>query len=86
MTIDDDESETVATFWSAGSYGAFPIEIVKRDREFYVYPMEHDERGPFGNLEDASSAAEDEFGCTEGGFWDSLEDAEEQFRKMDRPD
>ncbi len=86
MEKNADYQVTAATFWSAGSLGPFPIEIVERDGSFYICALEHDDRGPFSSLNEASDAADIDFGCTDGGFWSCVEDAEDRFREMSSAD
>jgi hypothetical protein len=62
--------------YSVGSFGVYPMRFYSRGNEYFYDPQEHGERGPFESIDDALSHAEIDFGSTDGGFWESLEDAE----------
>ncbi|MDG1325013.1 MAG: hypothetical protein P8P49_04530 [Opitutales bacterium] len=59
-----------------GSSLASTLGFYSRGDEYFYDPQEHGERGPFESIDDALSHAEIDFGSTDGGFWESLEDAE----------
>lgn len=77
------DPNVVATYWTVGSFGPFPIEIVSTPDGFVVRPLEHDERGRFETIEAAIDFLRFDFGCTDGGLWESLEEAEAHAAEMD---
>jgi hypothetical protein len=76
MNDTEDEPEELACCYSVGSYGPFPITFYALGEEFFYHPQEHDDQGPFSSLEAALAHAKMDFGMTDGGFHDTLEDAE----------
>lgn len=71
----EDDFRVLASYWSVGSFGAFPIEIVQSLDGFFVSPSDHESRGPFATVDAAVDAARMDFECTDGGFWDTAEEA-----------
>ncbi len=78
----DEDPVEVRCCYSVGSYGPFPIDFYRQGEKFYYCPQEHDTRGPFESLDDALEAADTDFGCTDGGFWESFEDAQKHAGRM----
>jgi hypothetical protein len=74
---EDPEPEELKCCYSVGSFGPFPITFYALDGKVFYDPQEHDERGPFESLEEAMEDADRDFGMTDGGFHENLEDAEE---------
>jgi len=78
----DDDVIYLRTCYSVGSFGAFPIEFYRKDDNYYYHPMESDHRGPFESLEAAVADADGDFGCTDGGFWETIDEAEAHVEAM----
>lgn len=80
--MEEENQEFVKEYYSVGGYGPFPISFYKIGDEYYYIPMEHDTEGPFDSLGEAVKQAEIDFGMTDGGFYESLEDAEKHAEWM----
>jgi hypothetical protein len=70
------EPEELKCCYSVGGFGPFPITFYSLDGKVFYHPQEYDERGPFKSLQEALEDAEMDFGTNDGGFHNSLEDAE----------
>ncbi len=73
----DEQRKELRCCYSVGSFGPFPISFYSIKDEFYYDPQEHGERGPFKSLKIALEDAERDFWGGDGGFHESLEDAEQ---------
>jgi hypothetical protein len=73
---DDSEPEELKCCYSVGGFGPFPIAFYAREGKVFYNPQEYGERGPFESLEEAMKDADMDFGMTDGGFHETLEDAE----------
>ena len=71
----DDEQDNQCTYYSIGSYGVYPIWFYKRNGNYFYQASEYDESKAFENLEDAIEDADFDFGCTDFGFWRTVEEA-----------
>ena len=77
MTNRDTKLEELECCYSVGGCGPFPISFYSQDGEFFYNPLEYGEQGPFATLYEALEDAEKNFEMSDGGFWHTLEDAEQ---------
>jgi hypothetical protein len=68
--------EDLLTYYGIGSYGVYPIWFYKENGNYYYIALEDSESEPFDSLEKALASAEKNWSETDGGFWNSAEEAE----------
>ncbi len=71
-----DEQDDICTYYSVGSYGAYPIWFYKNEENYFYISLEGSESEPYSSLENAIASAEHNWKPRQGGFWKTPEEAE----------